>query len=99
MRSFERVTGPKTDTWLVRTVGVLVAVIGGALVTAAVRRTITAEIAGLAVGAASGLAAVDTIFSVKGRISPIYLADATVEAALIAAWLSRTGVFKETRGC
>jgi hypothetical protein len=28
-RSFEAVTGPKTDYWLVRTVGVLVAAIGG----------------------------------------------------------------------
>src|SRR5688572_9006358 len=89
MRSFERVTGPKTDSWLVRTVGVLVTAIGGTLVSAAVRRTITAETAGLAVSSAAGLAAIDTIFSAKGRISPIYLADAVVETALITAWLSR----------
>lgn len=77
----------KTDTWLVRTVGVLVTVIGGSLLSAAVRRTITAETAGIGIGAAAGLAAIDTVFSAKRRISPIYLADAVVEAAFITAWL------------
>lgn len=31
MRTFERVTGPKTDKWLVKTAGVLITAIGGAL--------------------------------------------------------------------
>ena len=48
MRSFERVTGPKTDTWLVRTVGVLVTVIGGVLAASGLRRRVTAETAALA---------------------------------------------------
>src|SRR5438067_11801258 len=34
MPSFEAVTGPKVDKWLVRTVGVLVSVVGGVLVAA-----------------------------------------------------------------
>jgi len=34
MRSFEAITGPKADKRLVRTVGVLVTVIGGVLVAA-----------------------------------------------------------------
>lgn len=86
MRSFEQVTGPKVDKWLVRTVGVLVAVIGGALTSAAVRRKITAETAALAIGSAAGLGAIDVFYSGKGRIPPIYLADAAVEGGLIAAW-------------
>ena|SRR2546423_2909813 len=86
MRSFEAVTGPKVDKWLVRTVGVLVAAIGGALISAGVRRAVTPEIAGLAVSSAAGLGAIDIIYSGKGRISKIYLADAAAEAALIAAW-------------
>ena len=89
LRSFERVTGPKTDKWLVQTVGVLVTVIGGALASAGLRRTITAETAGLAIGAAVGLGTIDTVFTATGRIAPIYLADAAVEAALVMAWLSR----------
>src|SRR3954452_20641659 len=70
MRSFEAVTGPKVDKWLVRTVGVLVGVIGGVLVSAAARRRVTAETAGLAIGSAAGLGLIDTIYSAKGRIAP-----------------------------
>ena len=89
MRSFEKVTGPKVDKWLVRTVGVLVAAIGGALIAAGARRRVTPEIAGLAVASAAGLGLVDVVYSTNGRISKIYLADAAAEAALVAAW---TGV-------
>jgi hypothetical protein len=88
MDSFERVTGPKVDKWLVRTVGVLVAAIGATLVSAGVRRSVTGEVAGLAVGSAMGLAAIDVFYATKGRISKIYLADALVEGLLTAAWAS-----------
>jgi hypothetical protein len=84
--SFERVTGPKVDKWLVRTVGVLVGVIGATLISAGVRRKVTSETVGLAAGAAAGLGLIDTIYAGKGRIAPIYLADAAVEAAIVGAW-------------
>jgi hypothetical protein len=86
MKSFEKVTGPKADKWLVRTVGVLVAAIGGALVAAGARRAVTRELAALAVGSACGLGAIDVVYSTAGRISRIYLADAAAEAALVGAW-------------
>jgi hypothetical protein len=86
MRSFEAVTGPKVDKWLVKTVGVLVAVAGGVLVSAAARRRVTAETAALAIGTAAGLGAIDTIYAGKRRIARIYLADAALEAALVSAW-------------
>jgi len=86
MRSFEAVTGPKVDKWLVRTVGVLVAAIGGALISAGARRAVTPEIAGLAIGSAAGLVLIDVIYASRGRISKIYLADAAAEAAVITAW-------------
>lgn len=85
--SFQLVTGPKTDLWLVRTVGVLVAVIGLVLLSASLRRRVTAEIAMLDVGSALGLAAIDLIYALSGRISAIYLADAAVEILLAALWL------------
>lgn len=88
MRSFEAVTGPKVDRWLVRTVGVLVAAIGGALVAASRRRRVPAEVAGLAVASAVGLAAIDAVYVARGRIARIYLLDAAAEAALVAAWLA-----------
>jgi hypothetical protein len=86
MPSFEAVTGPKVDKWLVRTVGVLVGVIGAVLVSAAARNKVTAEVAALAVGSAAGLGAIDTVYASKGRIAPIYLADAALEAALVTGW-------------
>jgi hypothetical protein len=90
MRTFEAVTGPKTDKWLVKTVGVLVGVIGLALIVAGRRRRVTPEAALLAAGSAAGLGAIDTIYATRGRISKIYLLDAVVEAALIFAWASAT---------
>jgi hypothetical protein len=86
MRSFEAVTGPKVDKWLVKTVGALVAVIGGVLVSAAARRHVTPDTAGLAIGSAAALGAIDVIYAGKGRIAPIYLADAAVEGAIVTAW-------------
>src|SRR3954454_552027 len=86
MRSFEAVTGPKTDKWLVRTVGVLVSVIGATLMTAGARRNVTRETRALAAGAAAGLAAIDIRYASTGRIAPIYYADAALEAGLAGAW-------------
>lgn len=86
--SFQLVTGPKTDLWLVRTVGVLVTVIGAALVSASRGRRITSEITLLAVGSALGLAAIDLIYALSGRISAIYLADAAAEILLAVLWVS-----------
>ena len=87
IRNFEAVTGPKTDRWLVKTVGVLVSVIGLVLVLAGRRRRVTPEATLLAAGSAAGLAAIDTIYATRGRISKIYLLDAVAEVALIAAWV------------
>ena len=88
--SFEKVSGPKTDKWLVRTVGVLITVIGAVLCLAAARQKPLSEpeIPALALGSAAGLTAIDVIYVAKGRISPIYLLDALLEIVLIAAWLS-----------
>lgn len=87
IRSFEWVTGPKRDRWLVKTVGALIAVIGGATALAGRRKRVTAEIALLASGSAASLAAIDVIYVSRGRIRPIYLLDAISEAGLIVAWL------------
>src|SRR5436305_6669143 len=55
MDTFLMVTGPKTDLWLVDTVGVLVGVIGLVLLLAAARRHATAEVVVLALGSALAL--------------------------------------------
>ena len=84
--SFQVVTGPKTDLWLVRTVGVLVTVIGLVLLAAARTRRVTDEIVMLGAFSALGLAGIDLIYALSGRISAVYLADAVVEIGLAVLW-------------
>ena len=86
IRTFQKVTGPKTDLWLVKTVGVVVGVIGGVLAVAGLRRQTAPEIPLLAVGSAAGLAGIDIVYVAKKRISSIYLLDAAAELLLIAGW-------------
>ena len=98
-RTFERVTGPKVDFWLARTVGVLVASIGATMLVGARRRKIDPELELLAVSSAAGLAAIDFTFSLRGRISKIYLLDAVVESAIVTAWaVGRLPSRLDTRG-
>jgi hypothetical protein len=86
MRSFEAVTGPKVDTWLVKTVGLLLTVIGLVEASAGVRRTLAPEVSLLGVGSAAALATVDIVYVRIGRISKVFLLDALAELLLIAAW-------------
>lgn len=85
--SFQRVTGPKTDLWLVKTVGVLVIVIGAALIAAAHERRFGLPLMVVAIGSPLGLAAIDLIYALGGRISAIYLLDAAAELVLAGAWV------------
>lgn len=85
-RTFEAVTGPKKDFWLVKTVGVMFTVIGGALLVAGQRKRVTPEIAGLGAATAAGFVALDAWYVSRGRIAPIYLLDAVIQAALLARW-------------
>jgi hypothetical protein len=87
-RTFERITGPKTDFWLAQTVGVTVAAVGLGLAQAlSRRRPLPAELRTVAVATAAGLAAVDVVFVGRRRISPVYLLDAAAESMLIVAWV------------
>ncbi len=87
IRTFEMVTGPKTDRWLVKMVGVLVTVIGGVLALAGLRRRLTVEMHLLAIFSAAGFMAIDVTYALRRRISPVYLLDAALEIGIIVAWL------------
>jgi hypothetical protein len=87
MSTFLKVTGPKTDLWLVKTVGLILAVIGTVLIVAQVNGEINTSMVLLAVGSALSLALVEFIYVARRVISPIYLADAFVELILIGWWL------------
>ena len=93
MRSFLAVTGPKTDLWLVQTVGLLVSCMGAQMLMAGRSGRVTPEVKALAVSSALSLAAIDTIHSLRGTIRPVYLLDAVAEVVLTALW-TRTERFR-----
>lgn len=86
--TFQRVTGPKTDLWLVKTVGLMITVVGAALTMAGTRRRMSPEIPLLGIGSAAALTAIDVVYVAKRRISPIYLLDALGELILIGGWIA-----------
>jgi hypothetical protein len=81
--SFERVTGPKTDYWLVRMVGLLATVIGLAILAAIWQTAVGTAVWLLAIGSAIAFAAVDVWYAIPRRISRIYLVDAVFEFVLV----------------
>jgi hypothetical protein len=92
--SFEAVTGPKIDDWLVHMVGLLAAVIGAVLgLAASQNRVRSSEVVTLAVGSAIAFAGIDLWYGLSGRISAIYLGDAALQLCLVAGitWTRRSG--------
>ena len=88
MRSFEALTGPKTDRWLVKMVGALAVANGAALAFGTMQDEIADETLLLAACSALAFSSVDLVYVARGRISPIYLGDAAVELALAATILA-----------
>ncbi len=86
INSFMAVTGPKVDIWLVKTVGILIFIIGLGLLAAGIKRRITFPLALIATGSALGLFFIDVIYVWQGTISPIYLLDAVLESILVISW-------------
>jgi hypothetical protein len=83
MPSFEAITGPKTDDWLVHMVGLLTVAIA---VTIWPRTAVVpTSIRTLAIWAAASYTVIDVVYTVLGVISPIYLMDAVVEVGIIVA--------------
>jgi hypothetical protein len=87
MRSFLAITGPKTDLWLVKTVGLILAVIGAVLIYAQQTASINLPVVFVAIGAAASLVLVEIVYVIKKVISPIYLGDAFAEIILIVWWV------------
>src|SRR3954454_11156548 len=86
IHSFERITGPKVDRWLVKAVGPLVSAIWASRALAARDDPGRAETAVLATGSAAALGTIDAVYVAKRRISPVYLLDALAQAVLMVAW-------------
>jgi hypothetical protein len=89
MRSFEQVTGPKHDKWLVKTVGTLIAAIGSTILLSAARDHEDETARNLGISAAVALIGIDSIYTIRGAIPKIYLLDAVVEAAILASLIRK----------
>jgi hypothetical protein len=87
MPSFLWVTGPKNDLWLVRTVAILILVIGLVLLVAGFRKRVTEEVKWLGILSAAGLILIDVYYSLNDVISNIYLLDAVGEFLIILLWV------------
>jgi hypothetical protein len=88
LRSFEAVTGPKVDRWLVKSVGALLSAIGLSLMADGLRGDGSEAARVLGIGSAVALGGADIVYSARGVISPIYLLDAVAQAGAVAGWLS-----------
>jgi hypothetical protein len=84
LRSFEAVTGPKVDRWLVKTISWLILVVGIQILLSSDDK----GIAFLAIGGAVTLGAADVYYSlIRHRISKVYLCDAAVEGGFVIGWV------------
>lgn len=84
--SFQKVTGRKTDLWLVKTVGLLLGAIGAGLIIAASSRQFAPGIVFIAMASAAALLCIELVYVIKRVIWPIYLADALVELGFLIWW-------------
>ena len=86
LRSFVGVTGPKSDDWLVRTVGGLIACVGAVLLLGISRRSPSQEAIALGLGSGLVLTLADVVYVARGRISRVYLLDALAHVGLFVSW-------------
>ena len=85
--SFEAVTGPKMEVWLINTVALFLIVCAVVLLVTVFRRSMTLEIVLLGAGLALALGIIDVTYALRGVISYVYLVDAAVELVFLAGWL------------
>ncbi len=86
-RSFERITGHKTDRWLAKAMGGMIAAVGTALIIGSLDRQPSRALRWLGVGSAMALGISDLVKTARGRAgSKAYLADAAAEGAAVVTW-------------
>jgi|HubBroStandDraft_4_1064222.scaffolds.fasta_scaffold00088_12 hypothetical protein len=83
MRTFEALTGKKRDRWLVQMVGLLATSIGLSLWLGSRSEEVDPASLVLSCTSALAFAGIDIVHACRRRISPIYLADAAVELAIV----------------
>lgn len=97
MRTFELITGPKRDDFLVHMVGALAAAVGLALLVAALSRSPSIESVVLGIASAVAFAGIDLFYGLQQVLPAVYLVEAIVEIGIIAllalaAWRARASL-------
>jgi hypothetical protein len=85
--SFIFVTGPKTDIWLVKTVGALLLPVAVTLFSFTFSRRNLLPSFLLGAGIAAAFAAIDFYYALTDVISKVYLVDGVLEFVFLAGWL------------
>jgi hypothetical protein len=87
LRSFQMVTGRRTDLWLAKAAGSLVLSIGLGLLYSGMSYELSPGLIVIAVGSALCLLIIDLVYVLKRVISPVYLGDAVVELGFVVGWM------------
>jgi hypothetical protein len=87
IKSFMKVTGPKTDLWLVKTVALLLITASFSFAVALATNTSDWPVAVLAVCYSASLAYIDFYYAAKKIISPVYLLDGIIESLFLLVWI------------
>jgi hypothetical protein len=87
IKSFMDVTGPKTDIWLVKTVGALLIPISLTMFFFVIVRMDNRPVALLAGTTSLAFIVIDLVYALQDVIPDIYLADAVVEMIFLLGWL------------
>lgn len=89
IESFMRVTGYKTDVWLVKTVSVLLFPLMILLCGAAIKsKSIPLTHAASVISATAGLIIVELIYYFRGTIAQVYFWDAIIETIFLLWWIN-----------
>ena len=87
IKSFEAVTGPKTDVWLVKTVGGLLSVVGLHTILSSQTGTDARKGGAVAGGVSATLAYISGFYAIRRRISKVYLLDSAIQTTWTLLWI------------
>jgi hypothetical protein len=82
IKSFEKITGPKTDKWLVKMVGLLAAAVGVVIFVSDNKNDLKL-LGGLS---AASFMVIDFYYAAIGRISKVYWLDGIIQTAFFVYW-------------
>lgn len=87
INSFMEVTGPKSDTWLVKNVAVLLIPIGICFIAGLYLKSESLIVILVGITSSAGLAFIDFYYTTRGTIKWIYLVDGYLQILFSLLWI------------